>query len=181
MAATEKYLITKTDILTYRPTAALDDTRIKPFILEAQRLDLRPVLNDALYYDFVLKFDSTLDPMYASYQKLLVGDQYTYQALTIDYDGIKPMLCFFALARFVASNPFNITRMGVVVKSSDQSDPVDTTQLRTLVNDLRSVAIGYQNEVIKYLENNTSTFALYNTGGASNQAATRTSFNFFKL
>lgn len=181
--ATDKYLISKTDILTYRPTATLDDGRIKPLILEAQRMDLKPVLNDALYYDFITKFDSSTgpDPMYANYQLLLNGTTYTHSSLTIDFDGVKPMLAYFALARYVANNPVQITRMGNVIKSVDQSDPADSRQVKALVDELKSVAMSYQSGVIRYLETMYATFTLYNTGGASENASRKTSLNFFKL
>lgn len=178
--ALDKYLITKDDILVYRPTAVLDDARIKPFILEAQRLDLKPVLNDALYYDLVLKFDSSGDPMYVAYGELISGKAYTYNGNPIYFDGIKPMLAYYALARFVVDNPINITRMGIVVKTVQQSEPVDPAQIRMLVNELRSSAVSYQNQVIQFLQNNISTYPLYNSGGGSANAARTTSFNFFK-
>lgn len=178
--ALDKYLITKEDIKVYRPTAELDDARIKPFIKEAQTLDLKPVLNDALFYDFVLNFDDTLGASYAKYQELLNGKLYTYNGNPIYFDGVKPMLSYMALARFVIDNPINITRMGIVVKTVNQSTPVDPQQIKMLVNELRSTAISYQNQVIQFLENNASTYPLYNSGGASSDMARTTSFNFFK-
>jgi hypothetical protein len=178
--ALDKYLITKEDIKVYRPTAELDDARIKPFILEAQRLDLKPVLNDALFYDFVLKFDETLDSSYAKYQELLTGKVYTYNSNSIYFDGIKPMLSYYALARFVIDNPINITRMSIVVKTVNQSTPADASQIKMFVNELRSAAMSYQNQVVKFLCDNSTTYPLYNSGGASSDMARTTSFNFFK-
>jgi hypothetical protein len=181
MAALDKYLITKDDILIYRPTAELDDDRIKPFILEAQRLDLQPVLNDALYYAFVSDFVvlTGLNAT-ASYEALRSGESYTYNTNTIQFDGVKPMLSLYALARFVEANPANITRYGVVTKTPQQSTPADPAIVRGMVNSLRSAALGYQNQVIQYLETKAATFPLYNLGGASTNATRTTSFNFFK-
>jgi hypothetical protein len=180
MAALDKYIISKSDILIYRPTADLDDDRIKPYILEAQRLDLRPVLNDALYYDFVNEFDDSGDDMYANYLLLLNGTTYVYQGNTIQFDGVKPMLAYYALARFVTANQTNITRFGLTVKTTQQSTPADGMAIKTLVNELRSAAIGYQTQVIQYLTEKSSTFTLYPLGGDSTQSARKTSFNFFK-
>jgi hypothetical protein len=179
--ALDKYLITKTDILTFRPTADLDEGRIKPFILEAQRLDLKPVLNDALYYDFVLKFDAIADPMYTVYQELLSGKEYSYNGDTIYFDGVKPMLAYFSLARFVVSSPVNITRLGIVTKLNAQSEPADAAMIKAVVNELRSAAIGYQHQVIQFLETKASTYPLYSSGGGSENIGTRNSFNFFRL
>jgi hypothetical protein len=182
MAALDKYLITKTDIQIYRPTAVLDDDRIKPFILEAQRMDLRPVLNDAFYYAFVNDFDTgTGLNVTAAYEKLRSGGTYTYNALTIQFDGVEPMLAYFALARFVQDNQLHITRMGITVKSTQQSEPAEPTQIRTIVNELRSAALSYQAQVIQFLETEIANYPLYNTGGGSENTGTRTSFNFMKL
>lgn len=176
-----KYLITQDDIKRFRPTAELDDKRINPYILEAQILDLKPVLNDALFYDLLLKFDDSNDSSYEKYNELLNGKVYTYNAQTIFFAGVKAMLSYYALARFIVGNPVQITRMGVVTKINAQSEPASPQVINGAVNELRSAAITYQNEVIKFLENSTTDYPLYNTGGASENSARRTSFNFFKL
>lgn len=174
-------LITQDDIKLYRPTAELDDARINPFILEAQISDLKPVLNAALYHELLKAFN---DPGHAKHQKyvdLLHGKEYTSNGLVIRFDGIKPMLCYYTLARFVVSNPVHITRFGIVAKTTQQSTPADPAAIRTVVNELRSTAIQYQSELIKFLCDNAADYPLYNQGGGSNNAARRTSFNFFKL
>ncbi len=181
MAALDKYLITKDDILIYRPTAELDDDRIKPFILEAQRLDLQPVLNDALYYAFVIDFNSTTGlNTTAAYELLRSGESYTYNTNTVQFDGVKPMLSLYSLARFVETNPASITRYGVITKVAAQSTAADPATVKGIVNGLRSAALGHQNQVVKYLETKQATFPLYNLAGASSEAARTTSFNFFK-
>lgn len=181
MAALEKYIITATEIRTFRPTAVLDDEVIKPYILEAQRLDLAPVLNDALYYAFVADFNqNTGVNATTKYEELRSGKTYTYQSNTIQFDGVKPMLAYFALARFCSANPTQITRYGLVQKTATNSTPVDAQAVRAMVNELRSAAIGYQYQVVKFLEQNPTDYPLYNTGGASDQSARNTSFNFFK-
>ena len=177
----DKLLITQDDIKIYRPTAELDDARINPFIAEAQVSDLKPVLNPALYLDLLKKFDDQLSSDYTKYNELLLGKEYTYQGQTILFDGVRPMLAYYALARFVVNNPVNITRFGIVTKTVNQSEPVDPAVLRGLVNELRSCAISYQNEVIRFLQANPTVYPLYNTGGESCNSSTQTSLNFFKL
>jgi hypothetical protein len=175
----DKYLITKEDILYFRPTAVLDDSAIKPYIKEAQITDLKPVLNDALFLDFIQKFDQTGDSMYTKYRELLTGKSYTYRGKLIYFEGVKPMLVYYALSRFVLNNPVQVTRYGVVHKSNAQSENVDPQTLRMFINELKSVAMTYQNNVIQFLEQNSSDYPLYNYN-YSNDAATVTSFNFFK-
>lgn len=174
-------LITPAQIKAYRPTADLDDARVTPFILEAQQNDLRPVLNDVLYFDLMKKFTDSADAMYVNYQDLINGMDYTYNGYTIHFSGIKPMLAYYALSRFIVNNPVNITRFGVVQKMNAQSEPIPQATINSVVNDLRSTAMNYQNELVKFLETRSTIYPLYNNGGASSNAATKNSFNFFRL
>lgn len=174
-------LITPAQIKSFRPTADLDDGRITPFILEAQQNDLRPVLNDALYYDLMTNFTNSAHAMYALYQSLINGTTYTYNAQTLYFSGIKPMLAYYSLARFLINNPVNITRFGVTQKINPQSEPVSIAAIQAVVYELRATATSYQNELIQYLETMQASYPLYNTGGASENMTSRTSFKFFKL
>lgn len=172
----KRVLISLSDIKALQPTADLDGSRWEPFALEAQDQDLRPILGDGLFYDFMTKFYSTVDSMYNAYQSLLNGVAYTYSGQTIYFDGLKPMLVYFTLARFIQKNPVHITRFGVVNKVVAQSQPVDPQVLRQLVNEFRSNAMTYVNQVNNYLGQNQSTFTLY-IGSDSNMT---TGFRMFK-
>lgn len=149
------------DIKQYRPTAELDGARWEPFCLEAHDQDLRPILGDGLYYDFMTKYLTTGDAMYSAYQNLLNGTTYTYNGQTIYYDGLKPMMVYFTLARFVQNNPVHITRYGIVQKTNAQSTPADPVMLRQVVNELRSNAVNYKSQVDLYLNQNQTTYPLY--------------------
>lgn len=157
----KRLVITLQDIQALRPTAELDGVRWEPFCLESQDLDLRPILGDSLYYDFMTKFYSTGDPRYTIYQNLLNGLSYTYNGQTIYYDGLKPLVVYNTLARFVQNNPVNITRFGVVTKIVNQSQTVDPQVLRQVVNELKSNAKSYENQVRQYLDNNVTTYTMY--------------------
>jgi hypothetical protein len=172
----KRVLITLNDIKQLRPTAELDGVRWEPYCLEAQDQDLRPILGDGLYYDFMNEVFDTGGDMYSSYQSLLNGVAYTLNGQTVYYDGLKPMLIYFTLARFVQNNPIHITRFGVVTKVVAQSQTVDPQILRQLVNELRSNALTYKNQTDTYLLQNSSTYTLYN----GNDTYQKTSFNFFK-
>lgn len=177
---TEKYLITQDDITIFRPTAELDEARIRPHIREAQDLDLKPVLNNALYYDFISKFDVESDVSYSKYQDLLKGKVWTYNGNPEEFKGIVPMLCYYSLARYVELNPFHVTRTGVVKKVVNQSEAATQEEIRIICNGLRSAAMSYQNDVIRFLEQNPTDYPLYSSGGASDNAGHTTSFSFFR-
>jgi len=172
----KRVLITLNDLKQLRPLAELDGARWEPFALMAQDLDLRPILGDGLYYDFMTEVFDTGDDMYSHYQSLLNGVSYSLNGQTVYFDGLKPMLGLFTLARFVQNNPVHITRFGVVHKVVNQSENVDPQILRQVVNELRSDAMTYKNQVDTYLNQNQSTFTLY----IGSSSAISTGFNFFK-
>lgn len=172
----KRVLITLNDLKQLRPLAELDGARWEPFALMAQDLDLRPILGDGLYYDFMNEVFDTGDDMYSDYQSLLNGVAYSLNGQTVYFDGLKPMLGLFTLARFVQNNPVHITRFGVVHKVVSQSENVDPQILRQVVNELRSDAMTYKNQVDTYLNQNQSTFTLY----IGSNSAISTGFNFFK-
>lgn len=159
----EIYLITQSDIQKFHPIGDIPQGRIDPFIISAQELDLKPVLNESLYYDFITKYNASSDPMFTPYQNLLNGTTYEYSDQTIQYPGIKPMLVAYTMSRFIPMNQVNITRYGIVNKKNDQSEPVSTTQLTYIVNNLRAQATAYQNQLEKFLLQNQTTYPLYGT------------------
>lgn len=156
-----KPLITINDIQQFRPTASISQQRIEPFILEAQQNDLRPIMNEALYTDFITKYDVSTDPMYANYQTLLNGGTYLYAGRTIEYPGLKPIIVYYALARFIMSAPISIASFGVVTKKAEQSDNVDLEVLKEQAQMLRSNAILYGEEFKKFAYINIATYPLY--------------------
>ncbi len=172
----KRCLITLNDIKLLRPTAELDGVRFEPYCLEAQDQDLRPILGDGLYFGLMNEFYDTGDDMYAAYGELINGKSYSYNGQTIYFDGLKPMLCYFTLARLVQNHSNNITRYGVVTKITQQSQPVDVQVLRQLVNDLKSNAQTYVSQVKQFLSQNQTTYPLY-IGSESNL---NTSFRIFK-
>ena len=172
----KRVLITLEDLKQLRPTAELDGLRWEPFCLEAQDQELRPVLGDGLYYDLMNEFQDTGDDMYASYQSLINGVAYTLNGQTVYFDGLKPFIGYLTLARLVQNNPVNITRFGVVTKVVTQSQPVDAQVLRQVVNELKSNAMTYKNQIDTYLLQNQTTFTLY-IGSDTSQT---TSFRMFK-
>ena len=155
-----KLLISLTDLQNLRPLD-LVQSRVEPYIQEAQVHDLRPVLGDELYRDFLSKFDQTGDPMYTAYQELLNGKDYTVNGYTITYYGVIPMLAYFTLARIVQNNHFNITRYGAMQKLNAQSEPISQGLINAQVTELRSLAINYQEMVVDFLKNNNTTYPLY--------------------
>jgi|SRR5690606_3306032 len=170
----EQLLITQDDLRRFRPTAEFNEARIVPYILEAQELDIKPLLNEVLYYDLIQNMNEP------KYKLLVYGGEYTYRDKTYSFNGLVASLSYFTLARFIQSNPLNITSFGVVVKTTTQSQPADSAAIRAEVNSLKSSAMGYQREVERFLERHPNDYPLYADNGKSSKSSRNQGFKFFK-
>jgi hypothetical protein len=179
----DKLLISADVIARYRPLSkGIPASRMEPYIREAQYNDLRPILGDPLFLDFMKKFDASGDPMYADYQKLLLGDEYTPpgDTATIEYPGIVPMLAYYTLARFVEGNRMNVTTYGVVQKVTEQSEPMGEKLLDGAIASFRSNGYGFEQALVKYLrDKGTSVYPLYR--GAMTESLNTSGVKFFDL
>jgi hypothetical protein len=160
----DKILITSEDINKFRPISKdINNQRLEPFIREAQFNDLRPVLGEKLFYDFMEKFDQTGDPKYEAYQKLLTGGVFEGKY----FAGIIPMLVYYTLARFYVNQPINVTRFGVMNKLNEQSEPISQAAMNAAVSELRSNGLSYEHGVVNFLKANLGTYNLYENAGSS--------------
>lgn len=160
-------------------SANIDQTRIEPYIQEAQYSDLRPLLNDVLYLDFLKKVNDTTAPEYQAYQDLLNGREYVHDGNTLEYPGLKPMIAYYTYARFITKNPVHITRFGAMQKVNDQSEPVDPALLKINVNEARSLGLMYQDQAKEFLDRNIDTYPLWREG-RDEKVFRKTGLGFFK-
>lgn len=177
----DKLFINIDDIKRFRPIGKeIPPERVNPFIFEAQHNDLQPVLTPVLYKDFADKFDNTGDPMYTAYQELLTGKNYTPSGKQGDiiYEGIIPMLVYFSLARFYENNAINITRFGIVQKSNAESEAVSQQALTAQIETLRANGIAYQNKVVQFIQDNITSYPLYE---GRSETVNRTGIKFFDV
>ena len=167
-----KLIISPSNIVEFRPLAKdIPADRIMPYIQEAQQIDLKQLLGDALWLDFLNRFDVTADSKYADYQKLLVGSTYTYGTITLENPGLIGYMCYMTLARLYANNQISATKYGLVQKLNDQSQPLDAKAVQNAITELRSNALALQVDIIKFLSTNGTLYPLYayQTGAAQGQ------------
>lgn len=162
MLQNKKLLVNFEDLKSIRPLGDMDPIRVEPYILEAQSHDLMPILNDALYYDFIKNFDNE-DPTYDKYRDLLNGKEYTYNGNVVEFTGLVEMISFFALARLIPANVNHFTRFGAVKKKQENSDALSADDVQMVVRELRSNAIFHVQYVKQFLIANISQYPLYNS------------------
>lgn len=162
-------LINTDDIRDFRDISQnIDQKKVDNAISEAQVLDLRSFLGGPLYLDFISKVFVDSDPMSADYKTLLNGGVYSLDGNDVQFFGVKPMLTRFSYARLIRSLPKNVTRFGVVGKITDQSTPLANTDSANEINDARSSALVYQDDIKLFLNEESSTYPLWNLGSAPN-------------
>lgn len=170
----DKLLISIEDIKNYRPMADIIQTRIDPYIQEAQMNDLKPFLGEPLYRDILTNTSSTLN------QELLYGKNYIDESgYTIVFNGLVPMLVYYSLARIISNNQINITSFGAVQKVNQSSTPLDIATIKMQVTELRANALSYQTEVKKFLDYYLSAYPLWSYNKACEVQGS--GLKFFKL
>ncbi|MDF3076123.1 MAG: hypothetical protein K0S09_12 [Sphingobacteriaceae bacterium] len=153
-------LISKADFAGRIPLPAnLDSaTKLEQHILHAQDFDLRGLMGDKLYYDFLNKYQD------APYVDFLAGKTYDNDGINYTYEGLKPVLVYFAGARLVKELDMHITPNGIMNKRNDFSDPVELKEKIFRANQYENTAIAYWNMAKTYLDFYSSDFEYWNNG-----------------
>ena len=163
MATTTK-LITISDFENYRDiTSNLEEERMNPYILEAQRFELRSFLGDALYRELLEAWAES--PIESKWDNLVSGCSYENSAGdTIYYHGIIPVIVYYSYARFVLAQVVNVTRFGVVKKLNEHSEQIDDKSLNMVYTRAVEAGDAYLREVELYLDENYADFDNWGTG-----------------
>lgn len=186
------YLINQTIFQQYEDiNVNIKPERLKVFIKKAQELDLKPFLGHALYYGLIKNCneDGTIkNEAPQHYKDLLNGSEYLdrYGHIVL-YEGILPTLVYFTFARFIENDAIHYTATGPVIKRHDNGDPLTSPEVVKLVQQQRSIANAYANDIEKFLWDNQEHFPLwhYNEKNRSGRQAgprirgiDRTDFNY---
>lgn len=155
-----KNLITYEEISQLARPCSTDREMAEAMIAEAQRVELKPRLGDALYLK--LMEDNLADP----YRLLLEGGRWESackgpQLLT----GVKTALAYYALARIVRDGNIQATTYGAVVKDDQYSADAERAERQRQYRELFSQADGYLAEVVQYLSSNCADFPEYTVRG----------------
>ncbi|RFZ85705.1 hypothetical protein DYU05_08940 [Mucilaginibacter terrenus] len=164
--STQNTLIIPDTLKRYEDIAAnIKPERIKVFIQKAQELDLKPFLGYALYYDLIkhLEADGTLSegtPQH--YKDLLNGSEYLdEQGYIVLHQGLQPVLAYFTFARFIEADAIHYTATGPVTKRYDNADALPAKDVVKLVQQQRSTANAYTNEVERFLLDHKEQFPIW--------------------
>lgn len=152
-------VIAKSDIQSYvQLSENLAAAKLNGPIELAHELDLKRELGAALYKAFIDGVGAST----AIYVTLLNGESYTNSCGdSVDYPGIKPALCWFAYVRYLEDHSTVSTARGVVLPTSEQSQPASDKAITRKIAQAREAASHYMDEVHTYLCEKEATYTLY--------------------
>lgn len=137
------------------------DNDMEIYAIEAQRFDIRPFFGDAFFYDILA--NKTQD----KYIDLLDGTEWEYLDNTIQFDGIRMAIAYFAFSRYIQNSSVFISKYGVVNKMNDSSEPADEKTIARLVNQARAAGNAIIEQTKIFLNNNTDTYTLWASASSS--------------
>lgn len=182
-------LITYEEISQLARPCTADQDMANAMIAEAQRVELKPRLGDALYlrlldpdeeiiveggnastnYDTIIDTNETAETTVSElnqYKLLLEGGQWVDQngrrnLLT----GVKTALAYYTLARIVRDGNIQATTYGAVVKDDQYSTDPERTERQRQYRELFSQADSYMAEALTFITKNCDSFPEYNVQG----------------
>ena len=160
-------LVSKSDLDNYKYVAeSVRNSAIWPqFVSEAQMLDVKAWLGDALLLELLGQELTSPDSYSPANLTLLNGGNYTHGAYTYFFQGLKACIIYYAFARFTNRAPFNYTAAGIVLKDSDLSTPVSDKVIQRLETEARLTADAIRDEVILFLNRNYLDYPLWRNRG----------------
>lgn len=159
-------LVTKADLDNFKYVAdsVKNSTSWPQFVSEAQLLDVKSWLTDALLNELIVQASTLPTTFSAANLKLLDGGTYTYLSRTYLFQGLKACIIYYAFARFTNRISFNYTAAGIVVKESEFSTPISDKILQRLETESRLTAEALQCEIITFLNRNSADYPLWASG-----------------
>ena len=154
-------LVTLANLQAYKYIAdsVKNTTSWGQFVSEAQMLDVKRQIGDALLDEIVTEFDA--GAVSVANQTLLDGGSYVYNEKTYLFQGLSAAIIYYAFGRFTNRTSFNYTAAGIVLKESDFSTPISDKVMQRLETEARLTADAIMCENIAFLNRNYADYPLW--------------------
>ena len=137
-------LITRSDIARYKQISKTPhDDKLNEQILDAQLLDLQPLIGERLFNKIVASPDN--------YSNLLDGCIYEHDGISYTNYGLTMVLTYFAYARYMMFSSVIDTPFSIVEKLNENSRPVEALAKKTMYTLNREAAQQVWDNVRNYL------------------------------
>jgi len=167
-------LVTKSDLDKYKYVAdSVRNSTIWPqFVEEAQILDVKGWLGDALLNEIITQYNTSPQSISVANQALLDGGSYIYGTKTYLFQGLKACIVYYAFARFSSKMGYNYTANGIVTKDSDLSQPASDKAIQRLSTENMLIGDALRDEVVLYLHRNRLSYPLFTSCGTERKNRT---------
>ena len=139
---------------------------LDPYILEAQKFDLKKLLGRELYIDLLDDFEAS--PSLGIYSDLFNGLSYEYNDKKYSHEGLIPVLVYYTYARYVLNSGGHSTDYGLRKKLNQDSEEVSETEKARRVTQAREGAVAHWNDTKLFLDHYKvlypDTYELWNCG-----------------
>lgn len=158
----EKILISKEDVNDIRAFSdTFDKGKFDAWVKDIQRTQLSQILGKSLWTDM---FNNLTD---AKYITLIDGEQYlNTENELINYFGLKPFIIYHFLALFMSEGALSFSNTGAQTFNEEQSTLATAEGIR---NRYKEQAVQVGNDVITYLEDNSTTYPLWKSRARNNR------------
>jgi hypothetical protein len=158
-------LLSHSELLEFKHiTGNIPSAMFDRYVLEAQELDLRPLLGIDLYIALVEDFEAS--PSLATYSDLWNGSTYDILTKKFKHEGLIPVLAYYTYARYIQNSGVNSTPYGLVEKKNDFSQPTSEKTIARKISQAQSGAKAYWERTRKYILDHPEIFeTLYNCQG----------------
>lgn len=137
-------LITPSEISSLAREVFIDDSKATRFIVEAEEMDVRPVLGD--------KMLAYIRGNVANVSNLLNGTTYTYKGQTYTFSGLKKAVAYYTYARLIVGGDIEVTRSGMRSRDSDYSHQAQMTERQQVSRECSAIADRHINQVLDYIK-----------------------------
>ena len=145
------HLITPSEVTQYgRPISAkTDNDKLNAYIIEAEQMNIKPVLGDDLFLSILEKGED--DEKVAM---LLKGGSYQSECKIYTFVGLKAAMSYYVYAKYLMVGDFNATRFGVMMKEDSFSSHISSADRSNAYSDTLEVANCYLQDCVSYCKRN---------------------------
>lgn len=134
-------LIDRQEISKHRELSkSVREDKIRPYIVDAQNLDVKPLLGESLYNAIVRNPEE--------HSELLDGGEYDE---VYNQPGLRKVISIYAYARYIMFGSYTDTAFGFVEKVGQDSKSVSDSHKRTIYTQEQQAAASYFQEVANYM------------------------------
>jgi hypothetical protein len=182
--ALDSTLITFDDLRSIKGNFSknIDSEQVDPYIREAQIVEIRKLLGDELYLQLIKGYTPSAGapPNEQRFEDLMTGVEYTNRAGNlVNFNGLEEALKWWSYYRYLNdSDTLNLRFGNRVADDGVYSTSVAREQLKSRVYHAKSMALLYQADAIRYIEDNIGTYEEYNSNKRKKRSS---SFSMDKL